>query len=68
MLVNILTAALPGLAVPAFSYLKYRAYLKTVQHVVDSLGGDGLEKLDAVLPPSSLVRQSPSPRRDAGPR
>ncbi|WP_410627058.1 hypothetical protein [Amycolatopsis sp. cmx-8-4] len=67
MLVNILTAALPGLAVPAFSYLKYRAYMKTVRHVVDNLGGDGLDKLDAIRPPS-LVRQSQSPRRNASSR
>jgi hypothetical protein len=68
MLVNILTAALPGVAVPTFSYLKYRAYLKTVRYVVDNLGGDGLDKLNAVLPPSTSMRQSPSPRRGANSR
>ncbi|WET81070.1 hypothetical protein P3102_07525 [Amycolatopsis sp. QT-25] len=60
MLVNILTgvaSALPGLTVPTFSYLKYRAYLKTVRHIVDALGGDGLKKIDAVRPPSGLARQ-----------
>ncbi|WP_290062241.1 hypothetical protein [Amycolatopsis solani] len=68
MLLNILTAALPGVAVPAFSYLKYRAYLKTVRHVVDNLGGDGLDKLDMVLPPSGPIRHSPSHRRQSSSR
>ena len=60
MLVNVLTivgSVVAGLAVPAFGYLKYRAYTNTVRHVVDQLGVDGLEKIPVVFPPANLGQQ-----------
>jgi hypothetical protein len=59
----IVASTLAGFAVPTFSYLKYRAYANTVRHVVDKLGRDGLEKLDAVVPPSNSTQHMPL-RRD----
>ncbi|WP_410676888.1 hypothetical protein [Amycolatopsis sp. cmx-4-68] len=56
MLTNVLTVAAPalaGLAVSAFGFLKYRAYTRTVRHIVDKLGVDGLKHLDAIVPPSN---------------
>lgn len=56
MLVNVLTVSLtllPGLAVPTFGYLKYRAYTKTVREVIDKLGVEGLSCVKAITPPPS---------------
>jgi hypothetical protein len=65
MLANVLTivvSVLTGLAVPAFGYLKYRAYTNTVRDVVDKLGVDGLEKLGVVAPPPNLAQHVPRRR------
>lgn len=62
MLANVLAIAasvLTGLAVPTFGYLKYRAYMNTVRHIVDKLGVSGLEKVGSVAPPSRLTRELP---------
>jgi hypothetical protein len=70
MLANILAivaSVLTGFAVPAFGYLKYRAYTSTVRDVVDKLGVDGLEKLGVIAPPSNLTQYVPR-RRATGVR
>ena len=62
MLANVLAIAasvLTGLAVPTFGYLKYRAYMNTVRHIVDRLGVNGLENIGAVAPPSKVARELP---------
>ncbi|MEU8632781.1 hypothetical protein AB0C38_11470 [Amycolatopsis sp. NPDC048633] len=67
---NVLTvvaSAVPSLTVPAFGFLRYRAYLKTVRHIVDVLGGDGLKMIDTVTPPSSLATQLPLRKNDVQP-
>ncbi|MFD8496008.1 hypothetical protein [Amycolatopsis sp. NPDC059657] len=69
MLTNVLTvaaSALAGLAMSAFGFLKYRAYTRTVRHIVDKLGVDGLKSVDAIVPPSNLARPAPA-KTDAGP-
>jgi hypothetical protein len=56
MLANILNIAAPalaGLAMSVFSFLKYRAYIRTIQHIVDKLGVDGLKNVDVIVPPSN---------------
>ncbi|GAA3040463.1 hypothetical protein LV79_003722 [Actinokineospora globicatena] len=65
MLTNVSTIGLPtltGFAVPAFGYLKYRAYLKTAGHVIDKLGVDRLGKLRVIAPPSRRTSTRRPPR------
>jgi hypothetical protein len=60
MLMNVLSivaCTASGFTVPMFGYLKYRTYMSTVRHIVDTLGVDGLERLTAVAPPSSMVQR-----------
>jgi hypothetical protein len=58
----IVLTVLSGVALPAFGYLRYRAYTATVRHVVDRLGVDGLYELDKIAPPD-LPRRLPARRR-----
>lgn len=54
MLTAILSLA--GVAIPSlFGWMRYREYLRTVRHVVNTLGADGLSHVDAISPPSAAA-------------